>query len=179
MLAKNQPAPAIDAYSISDQHIELSELRGKKVLIKFHRFCGCPVAQYQIHELIERQNELNDSGIETIVFMHSTKQKILSNFKETPGLHIIPDCKKTYYRLYQSQFSLRKFFSLASWRVTFEAIFKGNFPHFNKFGGGVLGVPSDFLLDKNGMITDLHYGQHFGDSWTVSEIISKGLKVGD
>jgi thioredoxin-dependent peroxiredoxin len=179
MLIKNQLAPAINTNSISDQHIDLVGLLGKKVLIKFHRFSGCPVAQSQIHELIERQNELNAVGIETLVFMHSSKSKILSNFKETPGLHIIADRQKTFYHLYHSQFLLKKLFSIDSWRITFVSIFKGNFPHFNKFEGGIIGIPSDFLLDKKGMIADLHYGQHFGDSWTVSEVISKGSKVGD
>ena len=108
-----------------------------------------------------------------------TDKKILSNFKETPGLHIIADRQKKFYRLYHSQFLLKKLFSLASWRVTFASIFKDYLPHFNKFGGGVLGIPSDFLLDKNGIIADLHYGQHFGDSWTVSEVISKGQLLGD
>ena len=179
MLIKNQPAPSIVSNSINDEQIDLSRLHGKKVLIKFHRFSGCPVAQNQIHELIERQNELNAAGIETIVFLHSTKKKILSNFKETPGLHIIPDRQKKFYKLYHSQFLLKKFFSLASWRITFASIFKGYLPHFNKFGGGVLGIPSDFLLDKNGIIADLHYGQHFGDSWTVSEVLSRGKLLGD
>jgi len=111
MLIKNKPAPSIVANSINDEQIDLSRLHGKKVLIKFHRFSGCPVAQNQIHELIERQNELNAAGIETIVFLHSTKKKILSNFKETPGLHIIPDRQKKFYKLYHSQFLLKKFFS--------------------------------------------------------------------
>ena len=179
MLKLNQIAPAIITNSISDQNIDLSGFHGKKVLIKFHRFAGCPVAQYQIHELIKRQNELNTAGIETIIFMHSSKRNILSNFRETPGLHIIADRHKIYYRLYQSQFLLKKLFSIESWRVTFSSIFKGNFPHFNKFGGGILGIPSDFLLDKNGRIVDLHYGEHFGDSWTVSEIVNKGFKMDD
>jgi len=124
------------------------------VLIKFHRFSGCPVAQNQIHELIERQNELNTAGIETIVFMHSSKEKILSNFKETPGYISLLTRQKTFFRLYHSQFLLKKLFSIASWRVTLASIFKGNFPHFNKFEGGIIGIPSDFLLDKKGMIAD-------------------------
>jgi hypothetical protein len=122
---------------------------------------------------------LNAVGIETIVFMHSSKRNIQSNFKETPGLHYIADKQKTYYRLYYSQFLLKKLFSMESWRMTFASIFKANSTHFNKFGGGIIGIPSDFLLDKKGMIADLHYGKHFGDSWTVPEVIRKGSKVGD
>lgn len=181
MLVKNQPAPAIKADSITGQTIDLSGLRGKKVLIKFHRFSGCPIAQCQINDLITRHDELNSAGIETIVFLHSSKEKIVSNsnFKETPGLHIIADREKRFYRLYQSQFPLKKFFSIASWRETFRSVFKGYLPKFNQFQGGILGVPSDFLLNKNGIIADLNYGSHFGDSWSVSEVISKGSKLKD
>ena len=53
MLTKNLPAPEINADSINGQRIDLYRLRGKKVLIKFHRFSGCPIAQCQIHEFID------------------------------------------------------------------------------------------------------------------------------
>jgi hypothetical protein len=113
------------------------------------------------------------AGIETIIFMHSSKEKILSNFKEVPGLHIIADKQKTFYHLFHSEFLWKKIFSIASWRSIFVAFFKGYFPHFNKFEGGVVGVPSDFLVNEESMITDLHYGKHFGDSWTVSDVLRK------
>jgi peroxiredoxin len=173
MLSKYQPAPAIIADSISDQHIDLTDLKGKKVLVKFHRFSGCPVCQDEVHAFINRQNELNDAGIETIVFMHSSKEKVKSNFTEVPGLHIIADKKKKYYRIYHSQFLWRKIFSLRTWSSIFSAFYRGYFPQFNKFEGGIVGVPSDFLLDEKGMITDLNYGKHFGDSWTVSDVLNK------
>jgi peroxiredoxin len=173
MLTKNQIAPEIVANSISDQPIDLYKLRGKKVLIKFHRFSGCPVCQYQIHELIGRQKQLNEAGIETIVFMHSSKDKILSNFKEVPGLHIIADKQKSYYRVFDSRFLWRKVFSPATWQIIFKSMLNGYFPHFNKFEGGIFGVPSDFLVDEKSRIADLHYGKHYGDSWSVSEVLGK------
>jgi peroxiredoxin len=173
MLTKNQLAPAIRTTSLGGQPIELSTLRGKTVLIKFHRFSGCPVARCQIDDLIKRQDELSASGIETIVFLHSSVAKILPNFHEVPGLHIVADRQKAFYREYQSRFLWRKLFSAASWRATFSAFTMGYFPQFNRFEGGVVGLPSDFLVDKTGRIIDVHYGKHFGDSWTVSDVLSK------
>lgn len=143
------------------------------MLIKFHRFSGCPVAQSQIREFIERQKELNTAGIETIIFMHSSTHKIQSNFTETGGLHIIPDPQKTFYQLFGSQFSWKALLSFNSWRFTFASVFQGYFPHFNKFEGGITGIPSDFLLDEQSRIVELNYGKHFGDSWTVSDVLSK------
>ena len=123
--------------------------------------------------LLMRQKELNDAGVETIVFLHSSKEKALSNFKEVQGLHIIADKQKTFYHLFQSRFLFMKLFSIASWRAVFASFFRGFYPHFNKFEGGVIGVPSDFLVDEKSMIVDLNYGKHFGDSWSVSEVLSK------
>lgn len=171
MLHKGESAPNISAESISNQHINLDALKGKKVLIKFHRFCGCPIAQNQIHDLIKHQNELNTAGIESIVFMHSSPAKIASSYSEVPGLHIIADKEKVFYKLYDSRFSWKKLFTWPTWRETFASVFKGYFPLLNKFEGGIIGVPSDFLIDEKGNIKELHYGKNYGDSWTVADIL--------
>jgi thioredoxin-dependent peroxiredoxin len=172
MLKKGQPAPEILVNSVTDELISLKALKGKKVLIKFHRFSGCPVCQYQTHELIKQQHELNAAGIETILFMHSSKNKILANYNEVKGLHIISDKQKAFYRKYQSEFSWKKLFTFSTWQITMTAIFKGFFPQFDKFEGGITGVPSDFLLDENGNIKELNYGKHYGDSWSVLEVLN-------
>ena len=172
MLAKNQTAPNIIATSIGGQTINLAALKGKRILIKFHRFSGCPVAQNQIHELIKRQNELSISGIETIVLLHNTKEKIEPLFKEVPGLHIIADKQKRFYRLYDSAFTWKALFSFASWGITFKSFFKGYYPRFNRFQGGIIAVPSDFLINEQGTIVNQQYGELFGDTWSASEVLA-------
>lgn len=171
MLRKEQIAPEISANSVTDEPISLKAMRGKKVLIKFHRFSGCPICQFQVHEFINNQQELNAAGIETILFMHSSKNKILSNFTEVKGLHIIADKQKAFYKKYETGFSWKKFFLLSTWRILFASLFRGFFPQFNKFEGGVTGVPADFLIDENGKIKELKYGKHFGDSWSVKDVL--------
>ncbi len=173
MLTVNQFAPSIITNSISNQKIDLENYKGKNVWIKFHRFSGCPVCQYQIHEVIERQQELNKADIETLIFIHSSQKNVKSNFKEVQGLHIIDDKQKDFYKLFDSKFSWKGLLSLKTWTVTFESIFKGFFPHLNKFEGGIFGIPSDFLLNQEGRIVDLNYGKHYGDSWSVSEVLLK------
>lgn len=177
MLTINQKAPQINTTSISNHHINLQEINEEKVLLKFHRFSGCPVAQREIQEFIERQGELNASGIKTLIFLHSTKEKILPVYREVPGLNIIADGQKKFYRLYNTEFSWLKIFSIASWLEIFKSFFRGFFPLLNRFQGGVISIPADFLIDKKGRIADLHYGKHVGDSWTVSEVLSKAKKT--
>ncbi|MBS1751637.1 MAG: redoxin domain-containing protein [Bacteroidetes bacterium] len=171
MLNIGDSAPEIYADSINNQHITLKQLKGRKVLIKFHRFSGCPIAQNHIHEFMKRQQELNATGIESIIFLHSSPDKIASSYSEVPGLHIIGDKSKTFYKLYGVEFSWKKFFTLHTWKETIASIFKGYPPLFNKFEGGIIGLPSDFLVDENGNISNLHFGKHYGDSWSVDEVL--------
>lgn len=173
MLNKNEIAPEIGTDSISGHHVYLSGLRGNKVLIKFHRFSGCPVAQCQIDEYISRQNELNAAGVKTIVFMHNSKDKIVPRYQEVKGLYIIADKQKKFYQIFGAQFLISKMFSLSSWMATFKSFVKGYYPLLNRFQGSLVGVPSDFLINEKGVIVDMHYGTHFGDSWSVTEVLSK------
>jgi len=173
MLYKNQLAPEFVINSINEQPIDLYGFRGKKVLLKFHRFSGCPVARSQINEFMKRQKELNAAGIETIVFLHNSKDKVRSVWQERPGLHIVADKQKEIYKLFQSEFRISKLFSISSWAATFRAFFHGYFPLFNRFQGGIVGLPSDFLIDEYSMIRELHYGRHFGDSWMASDVLEK------
>lgn len=179
MLTKNQIAPNINCTTISGEAINLSELKGKRILVKFHRFSGCPVAQRQVKELIAQQNELNTAGIETIVLLHSSKENIIPVYKEVPGLHIIADNQKKFYRLYNSGFSWIGTFSIASWIEIFKSFFKGYFPLFNRFATTINAIPSDFLIDANGQIAALHYGKNAGDSWTAAEVLAKAEHLND
>ncbi|HJW29314.1 MAG TPA: redoxin domain-containing protein, partial [Saprospiraceae bacterium] len=138
MLTTYQLAPEIRTRTISDLPIDLHKLQGKKVVIKFHRFSGCPVARREIKAFISRQKELFAAGIETIVFLHNTRDKVLPVFTELPGLHVIADRQKLYYEKYHAQFSWLKLLSFASWRVTIAAICHGFFPKFAKFQGGII-----------------------------------------
>jgi peroxiredoxin len=171
MLSTTQPAPPIDAVSLSGRHLDLGEFHGKKVLVKFHRFSGCPVARRQVHDLIEDQEALNAAGIETIVVLHSSPEKMRPNFDEVPGLHLIADPRKVLYRAYRAEFRWRRLLSAGSWRETFASFARGYLPQFNRFQGGIIGVPSDFLIDEHGTLIATHYGQHFGDSWTAADAL--------
>jgi hypothetical protein len=170
-----EPAGARNSHDISewptDQPLHASrEKRGAHQVSSVQRMSRCTVPDRRPAQATRRTER---RGIETIVFLHSRAAKILPNFQEIPGLHIVADRQKAFYREYQSRFLWRKLFSAASWRATFSAFTKGYLPQFNRFEGGVVGLPSDFLVDKTGKIIDVHYGEHFGDSWTVSEVLSK------
>lgn len=171
MLSENRPAPGISTDTISGQPFDLSRLRGKKVLLKFHRFAGCPVARRQIDSYVAQHHELMAAGVESVIFLHSRQEHLAGLFPDVPGIHIVGDPDKVFYRRFHSAFRLRALWAPGTWAATFASLFSGYLPLFSRFEGGILAVPSDFLVDERGNITRVHYGRHFGDSWSAVEAI--------
>jgi peroxiredoxin Q/BCP len=171
MLIQDQPAPDLTVESIGGEHIDLSRLRGKKVLIKFHRFAGCPVARRQIDAFMAQHGELARAGVESIIFLHSSRKNLIATFREAPGVHIVSDEAKIFYRRFHSAFRFQALFAPRSWLATLASFLKGYFPIFTRFEGGILAVPSDILVDENGAIAKVHYGRDFGDTWSADEVV--------
>jgi peroxiredoxin len=173
MLTTSQPAPRFDTTCLSGDSLDLDDLRGRPVLVKFHRFSGCPVARHQIDQFVARLPELTGAGVQTIIVLHSSAEQVAPNFAEQPGLHIVADRDKTLYRAWACAFDRRRLLSPASWRATMAAFGRGYLPQPTRFQGGVVGIPADFLVDRDGVIAEAHYGRHFGDSWTVDDVLAR------
>lgn len=173
MLSKGTPAPDFQAQSLSGRPVQLSALRGKPVLLKFHRFSGCPVCQYQTHAYMERSEELRRTGAETLIVIHSSAERMRPIYADRPGVTFIPDPEKKLYRLYGSGFSFAKMWNRSTWKQIFSAFAHGFFPRFRRFQGGVTGVPSDFLIAPDGTLSVVHYGTDYGDSCSVDDAIAE------
>lgn len=173
MLSINQQAPQINAVSIGGDPVDLAALRARgPVLVKFHRFSGCPIAQSQVGDLLQRRPQLREAGIETIVVLHNSVAKVQGVFEEAPGVHIVADREKQIYRAYGARFLWRAMLSVASWGATLRSIARGHLPKPTRFQGGVVGVPADFLVDRSGKIVSLNYGRHYGDSWSADDAVA-------
>jgi peroxiredoxin len=172
MLNVNDTAPTSDLLT----HANLNSGRSasddeKLLLIKFHRFAGCPVAQRQIDELLDEQTALDEAGIDTVVVLHNSVDKLNPELDLPAGVSIVADREKELYRSYDSKFSMRKMFAPRSVKATMRSFRRGYFPIFSRFQGGVSGVPSDFLVGADGKIHAAHYGRNYGDSWSVAQVL--------
>lgn len=173
MVTTGHIAPPIESISLSGNRLMLSDFRGRRVFVKFHRFSGCPVARRQVGDLIAGGDRLAAHGIETIVVFHSGAEDLRPNFSETAHLHIVPDPEKMLFRAYGCDFDWHKLFSSRSWGATLGAFGHGYFPQPTRFHGGVVGIPADFLIDATGVIVHAHYGSHFGDSLTTDDVLGR------
>lgn len=179
-LQKNAKAPNIIATDISDKKINLTEFAGaKKVLITFHRYASCPICNFKIRELIKNYKDLATNGMEIVMFIESSKEKILQSTKglEIP-FYVIPDPKSEYYKIYgvkrNSVTAITGFLNKKTrkmlrenWHTEGE---RGKDDgYFNRMG-------ADFVVDLNGNIEDLYYGKFLGDGMDIQRVKNMVVK---
>ena len=67
-LRPGDPAPGFSLDSVNMGRVTLSEYRGRRVLLVFGRYFGCPVCQYDFDQLIRFRGE---TGIDVIYMVQS------------------------------------------------------------------------------------------------------------
>ena len=137
--------------------------------LQFRRFAGCPMCNLHIHSFVQRHNELLAHGIQEISVFHSSKRAMLKRHSLAP-FALIADPYKSLYREFGVETSLLSVIHPGSWGSVVKGIFRhGVSPP--ALGENPLGLPADFLIDRDGKIVNLKYGSHAYDQWTVDEVI--------
>ncbi|NGM74557.1 redoxin domain-containing protein [Sphingobacterium sp. SGL-16] len=89
--------------------MNLSNYKGKKVLIAFFRYAGCPVCNYRVHELIENYDKIQSKGYNIIAVFESDNKVLKDYLIETPILFlVIGDPKFALYKKYAVEKSFWK-----------------------------------------------------------------------
>ena len=171
-------APSFEVTALGGAPVSLEALRGKTVLLKFYRFATCPVCNLHMHHFVKEYPSLEEAGLTTIAFFHSPQAKVeASNDKMTP-FDLVADPDKRVFKLYGVETGWRGFFSPAVMRDYIRAMRAGYDPGFFTSDGGMRGNPADFIIDADGTIRLAHYGDHYADSLTASEVLQELKSLG-
>jgi peroxiredoxin len=151
----------------------------KLVHLQIRRFAGCPVCDRHLHDFVERHAEIAEAGIREVVVFHSTARELLHYESHLP-FDVIPDPNKRLYRELGVESSLRAlldprawWFVLAGVALSLVNIVRRGAPVPAVLArGGSLGLPADFLIDRDGRVVAAKYGVHAGDAWSVDELLA-------
>jgi peroxiredoxin len=164
--------------AISGRRVELPD--GEKLVhLQFRRFAGCPVCDRHLHEFVRRHAEIADAGVREVVVFHSTVRELIDHESHLP-FDVIADPNKRLYRELGVESSLRALLDPRAWLVILLGVARSLVNVVRRGAplppllheGGSLGLPADFLIDRNGRILAAKYGVHAGDAWTVDELLS-------
>ena len=95
LLRIGEQAPQFSVKDIQGNLISLEDYLGKKLMLCFFRYAGCPFCALVLQEIISRYPHWQKQGLNVVAFFQSPKETILKYpMKQNPPFPIIADPNK-------------------------------------------------------------------------------------
>jgi hypothetical protein len=146
--------------------------------LQLRRFAGCPVCNLHLRAVVLRSDEIAAAGIHEVIVFHSSAAE-LQRYQPDLPFPIVPDPDRELYRAFGAERSVGAVLSRRLWRHVPRVLLgvirrlwrQHQVPHLFPHGGQ-LGLPADVLLDADGRVRAVGYGEHAYDQWTVDELLA-------
>lgn len=154
------------------------------VHLQFRRFAGCPVCDLHLRSVVRRYEELTAAGIREVVVFHSTVEVLKPHADQLP-FAVIADPEKRLYAEFGVEAAPRALLNPRAWLPVLAGVARSAWrivlgrqpvPEVRP-GGGSLGLPADFLIDRKGRVLACKYGAHAYDQWSVDELLALATGV--
>lgn len=173
MLKNSSPAKNFTSKDLLGNEIQLENYKGKKVMLSFYRYAGCPLCNLRLNQLINQYDDLKAENMELIAIFQSPKksmQKYISSRHDVP-FPVIADPGRKLYKIYEVEGSLCGLLKGMTRLKDFgSALVRGMSP--GKMEGDIGMIPADFLINEEGIIDIAYYGKDIGDHLPLEKILS-------
>ncbi|MEA1785450.1 peroxiredoxin-like family protein [Arenibacter sp. GZD96] len=167
---KVAPDFKVDDYRGSKVH--LSDYKNKKVLLSFFRTASCPFCNMRVQELIHKEQQFKDSGIEVIAFFSSNADEIKSYAgQQNPWFPMVADPEKKIYTLYDVEASKSGMLKTMLKPLKMMKMMTSGFFNLKSMKAAPI-IPADFLLSPGLKIEKTYYGKDFGDHIDLKDILN-------
>ena len=169
-LKPGDPVIHLQLPALDDTIFNTETLHGRRYLLSFFRFAGCPFCNIRMHELVTRYNELPDGFTIVAVFDAPLDDLKRHEARHSAGFPVLADGANTYYKQYSIDRSVLGMLKGAVVRfpALVQALLRGYFPTTIK--GKLHTLPADFLVDEKGRIQIAHYGRDLGDHMSFEKV---------
>ncbi|MFW9897113.1 MAG: redoxin domain-containing protein [Candidatus Thorarchaeota archaeon] len=143
-------APLFTLESYNAGTINLSELRGQKIVLIFSRYFGCPICLLDLNTLTHRKKEIEDKGVK-ILYVTQSGEKVAKRYieKEEIDFTVIPSSKDELYADYGLGIMTKEAISQIPSKlkeVREHGYVHGEFEGFEQQG------PGQFIIDEQGIV---------------------------
>ncbi len=137
--------------------------------LQFRRFAGCPVCNLHLRSFAQGHARLLSAEVQTVAFFHSSAELMMPYQRDLP-FPAVPDPDREWYRHFGVERSL---LAGVHPQVMWSAMRGLVGARSNPFAGGSdpIGLPADFLVDREGTLLAVHYGKHADDQWSLDELL--------
>lgn len=168
----NDVAPNFTVTDVYGNTLQLSALKGKKVLLTFYRNVGCPVCNLRFHQISEQDSLFKANNTVLIAVYESSPTNMLKYVEgQTVYPSMIPDSAQQLYALYNVERSTGKFLK-SMFHGANKKMKKGKKLFTNKVeeDGNINRIGAEFFIDEKGVVQIAHYGRYVGDDLPIEEI---------
>jgi thioredoxin-dependent peroxiredoxin len=159
--------------NIQGKNFSTDQLTGKRFMITFFRFAGCPFCNLRVQQLVQQWEKFNHNFTIIGIFDASVEnlQKNLS--KHDVPFVLLADKTNQVYRQYGVERSLGgvvKGLITHFPQLIYSVLIKRNF--MTNIGGSMLTMPASFLVEENGNIHTAYYGKDEFDHISVEQVLT-------
>ena len=142
-------------------------LKSNKILLVFYRGSWCPYCKKHLASLQENLNKITEKGVYVIVVTPERVEKIKeTSTKYKSTFSIIHDVDNKIMNNYKVAFDVNKENVPSYFNFTLKKV-----RDYNENYNYVLPVPATYLIDKNALISYVHYNPNYKDRADLSEIL--------
>jgi peroxiredoxin len=170
-LQEGQPAIDFNAEDIYGNKVQLSDYKGKKIILGFHRHMSCPFCNRRVHQLMGKNLRLQKSGVQIILLFESDNEKLKESVfhKGIQPWPLIGDPQRKLYDIYGIERSTLKLMKTMVASNPFKAMKETKDLNLPEYSGGSMNlIPADFFINENFTIEKAHYGSHADDHVDMS-----------
>ena len=167
-----ESAPSFIITDVNGDTVNLTDYKGKKVLLTFYRSVGCPVCNLYFHELQEYADSFKLQNV-IVMSVYESPASAIRQYVEGEDFYavMIPDSTEKLYHLFGVQRSWWKMFK-GRFQGVNKKIKKGRklFSKKPKYDAHANRISADFLIDEHGKFVFAYYGKYFGDHISVEKV---------
>lgn len=166
------PCEQIDfqTQDIYGKPFQLSDHRGKRIILSFFRDAGCPFCNLRVYELTRHYKDWYEQNLVVIAVFSDTSEQVRRFVAKHPRpFTMLADPYLEIYNRYgieHSSMALLKALLFKFPRIIM-GLFRGARPSNNPH---VKIVPADFLINEDGRISKVWYGRDTSDHIPLDEV---------
>lgn len=158
------PAPQFEAQDQTDRVLTVpAGFPGKKIILSFLRYLGCPLCLMKLDELIQNHSAYSLAGAAVLAVVQSRPGHVkrYAERKQVP-FSLLADPERKLYSLYQVPAGgIKEYVAPAVLKATLQATLKGHLH--GRFEGHEFQIPAEFIIAPDGSLSFVHYGKDVSD----------------
>ena len=164
-LLSGDAAPNFVARTVDGKAVDLSAYQGRPVWLAFFRYATCPLCNLRVHQVAGAGDRFKRKNLKMIAVFQSRKEKLENFVAKTPSpFAVVTDPKMDLFRIYGVEKSVKGLAAVGTIASKMNDVRKEGLPLLGIPEGPATRIPADFLIDRQGALSVVHYGNDISDS---------------